>query len=424
MNAYNVRIGNFKALAQQCELFVFAVILLLISACSSTASRNPEPPPPPAPAPVVEPAPPPVALPPPPPSVMAPPPPPVATELPVTPPAQRNPEKKNAPGYHLVPVHYASDRLWEGGKYGKEKDESAGHVTYGVVSVSIPDKRKPGDIPIQPWYNPFGSNPKKWVYVKDITHLSRANFFESLKNSLDKILGRRLAFIYVHGFNNSFDDAARRAAQISVDLDLPSVPVFYTWPSQESAKPQNYHADEETVTWSQPHLLKFLEDFADKSSATDIYVIAHSLGNRPTTGALSELIARRPELLGRYKSIILAAPDINLVIFKDNIAPIFASLKIPTTIYVSRKDKALLVSAQVHSGFRIGEGRKPINEIPGFDVVDVSMVNTNFMGHDYVASNTKFLADVAKIFREGSPPAKRGLKGMPGAPFKYWELTP
>lgn len=429
MKTYNVRQENFKAFTKQFAFFAFFVTLLLTSACSSLVGRYSNPPPRPAPPFGIEPASAPdvMSSPPPPlPRVVVPasPPPLTATELEVPPPVQQNPEKKNAPGYHLVPVHYASDRLWKGGKYGTEKDQSADHVTYGVVSVSIPDNRKPGEIPIQPWYSLFGEQPKKWVYVKDIIHLSQEFFFESLKISLGKIPERRLAFIYVHGYNNSFDDAARRTAQISVDLDLPIVPVFYTWPSQESAMPQKYHADEETVTWSQPHLMKFFEDFADKSSATDIFVIAHSLGSRPTTGALSELIKRRPELLGRYKSIILAAPDINVDIFNDIIAPAFSALKIPSTIYMSRNDKALLFSSKEHSGFRIGEGREPIKEIPGFDVVDVSSVNTNFMGHDYISSNKKLLTDVAKILKEGSSPATRGLKGRPGVPFIYWELIP
>lgn len=45
----------------------------------------------------------------------------------------------------------------------------------------------------------------------------------------------RRAFIFVHGFNNSFEDAARRTAQIAFDVKFDGVPLFYSWPSKGKA---------------------------------------------------------------------------------------------------------------------------------------------------------------------------------------------
>jgi esterase/lipase superfamily enzyme len=46
--------------------------------------------------------------------------------------------------------------------------------------------------------------------------------------------GKKSAFIFVHGYNVTFEDAARRTAQMSYDLSFDGAPVFYSWPSQGS----------------------------------------------------------------------------------------------------------------------------------------------------------------------------------------------
>jgi esterase/lipase superfamily enzyme len=40
--------------------------------------------------------------------------------------------------------------------------------------------------------------------------------------------------VFIHGFNNRFDDAVFRFAQIVHDADARVVPVLFTWPSRGS----------------------------------------------------------------------------------------------------------------------------------------------------------------------------------------------
>lgn len=190
----------------------------------------------------------------------------------------------------------------------------------GSVQVSIPDKRAPGELPVPPWYAILaGDDAQKYVLIQGVTRLSRAEFLATVQARIRAAPERHAAFIYIHGYSNSFDDAARRTAQMAVDLDIGALPVFYSWPSKGTFA--GYEFDENSAEWTQAHLQAFLADFAEHSSATDIYIIAHSMGNHPMTVALANLLEKRPGLLPLFKQVVLAAPDINADVFRDQIAP-------------------------------------------------------------------------------------------------------
>ncbi|QYG09607.1 alpha/beta hydrolase [Janthinobacterium sp. PAMC25594] len=321
-----------------------------------------------------------------------------------------------------VTVYYATDRQYQASShnYGWQPNRAAPYLSYGSVVVSIPEKRAPGELPLPPWYAILsGDNAQKYVLIKETTRLSRAGFLATAKARIQAAPERHAAFIYIHGYSNSFDDAARRTAQMAVDLDIGALPVFYSWPSKGTLA--GYEFDENSAEWTQAHLQAFLADFADHSSATDIYIIAHSMGNRPMTVALANLLEKRPELRPLFKQVVLAAPDINADIFREQIAPRFASLKLPATLYASANDKAIRASYSFSDWDRIGDIRGPVVGIPGMELVDASAVIMNFMGHDYFASNRVLLTDIATMIKTGQRARNRGgLKGIPSQAPQYW----
>jgi esterase/lipase superfamily enzyme len=326
------------------------------------------------------------------------------------------------PGAMHVTVYYATDRQYQPGSrnYGWQPNRVAPYLSYGSVVVSIPEKRAPGELPLPPWYAILsGDNAQKYVLIKETTRLSHADFLASVKARIQAAPERRAAFIYIHGYSNSFDDAARRTAQMAVDLDIGALPVFYSWPSKGTFA--GYEFDENAAEWTQAHLQTFLADFAAHSSATDIYIIAHSMGNRPMTVALANLLEKRPELRPLFKQVVLAAPDINADIFREQIAPRFASLKLPATLYASANDKAIRASYSFAEWDRIGDIRRPVVTIPGMELVDASAVIMNFTGHDYFASNRVLLTDIATMIKTGQRAKNRGgLKGIPAQAPQYW----
>ena len=321
-----------------------------------------------------------------------------------------------------VTVYYATDRQYQASShnYGWQPNRAAPYLSYGSVVVSIPEKRAPGELPLPPWYAILSSdNAQKYVLIKGATRLSREDFLATAKARIQAAPERRAAFIYIHGYSNSFDDAARRTAQMAVDLDIGALPVFYSWPSKGTLA--GYEFDQNSAEWTQAHLQVFLADFAAHSSATDIYLIAHSMGNRPMTVALANLLEKRPELLPLFKQVVLAAPDINADVFRAQIAPRFANLKLPTTLYASANDKAIRASYNFADWDRIGDIRGPVVSIPGMEFVDASAVIMNFMGHDYFASNRVLLTDIATMIKTGQRARNRGgLKGIPSQAPQYW----
>ena len=136
--------------------------------------------------------------------------------------------------------------------------------------MSIPEaRRRIGEILLPSWYNFFSKNDaSKFFLIQNISLVSGRAFFDNLATSVRGNPDRRAAFIFIHGYSNAFADAAMRTAQIAVDLHFPIVPTFYSWPSRGDTR--GYPDDEESAAWSQPHLLAFLADFADKSAADDI----------------------------------------------------------------------------------------------------------------------------------------------------------
>jgi len=271
-------------------------------------------------------------------------------------------------------------------------------LVLGAVHVAVPLKHRVGEIE-QPGLMAelFRENPDDFMTVRGGEIYPEDLFFEKIR--LAQAAGHSSsALVFVHGYNVSFEDAALRTAQLAVDLHIRTVPVFYDWPSKGEAA--GYLADEDAVERSLPNLTRFLEIFAQRSAAADIFVIAHSMGARITTRALADLLERRPELRSRFRELILAAPDIDAVVFKRDIAPRFAALREPLTMYASSNDRALKASHAVHQDARAGESGDRLLVAPGVETIDASAISTDFLGHSYFASDRTLLTDIALLIQE------------------------
>src|SRR4051812_37029631 len=252
------------------------------AAAPTPADPNPPPPPPP-------PSPPP----PPPPS---PPPPPTTATAPVG--------KATHANSASVRVFYATDRnrtatTTPDRVYGANRSV----VSYGTCEVSIPRDHRMGELEAPTlWRLEVREDPEKHVVLLSVDIEPKYKFFNNLA-AIVRASPASAAFLFVHGYNVSFSDAARRTAQISYDLGFQGAPVFYSWPSQ-GATPA-YTVDEQNVEWAQANLKEFLGDFFGRSSASSVYLIAHSMGNRALTRAIGSLLAEDPSVRTRLKEVIL-----------------------------------------------------------------------------------------------------------------------
>jgi esterase/lipase superfamily enzyme len=353
--------------------------------------------------------------------VSAPPPPPP----PPPPPTSARPPDVEAPaGSAVVRVFFATDRnltarTEPGGRFGDDR----GTLRYGTCDVSIPAGHRPGELEAPSiWRLEFRPDPARHVVLLSASVAPEDRFFAEMAERLGRS-GARKAFLFVHGYNVSFEDAARRTAQIAYDLDFAGVPVFYSWPSR--GQTAAYTIDEQNIEWAQSNLRAFLADFLSRSSAQEIYLIAHSMGNRALTRAVASLLTARPELAGRLKEVILAAPDIDAEVFRRDIAPALVAAGRPVTLYASSKDLALEASRKVHGYARAGDSGGDLVVVPGVDTIDATRVDTGLLGHSYFAQTQSILSDIDGLVRgERRPEQRQHLRPVDGPVGRYWEYQP
>lgn len=302
------------------------------------------------------------------------------------------------PNYSIQRVHFATDRAATGNPepdryFGGER----GEISYGYCDVSIPRDHRMGELEGPSiWRLEFRPDPNKHIVLSSLTTQTSGDFFDALKQRIQTSDGRK-AFVFIHGFNVGFEEAARRTAQMSYDLAFPGVPIFFSWPSR--AELMSYRNDEKNANSSIPHLKAFFADLATNIDADEIFVIAHSMGNQPTSRALAELFTERPELVSRFKDIMLVAPDIDAEVFKNEIAPPLLASGRHMTLYASSKDMALKFSEMINGGQRLGDADPNIVMLPGMDSIDASNVKTDLIGHSYYADATSVLSDIFGVVR-------------------------
>lgn len=320
----------------------------------------------------------------------------------------RRPE---SPEMDVVRVYYGTDRRPTGKQtpndfYGSER----GEMQIGFCDVSIPPGHHEGEVERPKiWKLELSENPDKHVVLLRLESVDGNAFLSELKRTVAASDAKE-AFLFVHGYNVSFDDAARRTAQIAHDLRFDGAPVLFSWPSHGEAK--NYVADGDQARWAENDLAIFLHAIARFSGARKFHLIAHSMGNRVLTGALAR-IAQDPGSrdLPKFNQVVLTAPDLDAQTFKEDLAPKIVQTAQRVTIYTSSHDNALSVSKFVHADSRLGLNNPFTDDLSIFrsiDVVDASEVDLSLFGHSYYGSNTTVLDDLRGVFR-GLKTSERGL---------------
>lgn len=328
----------------------------------------------------------------------------------------------SASGYQLQKVFFATDRQRTGTSplsYGG----NAGEMTYGYCFVSIPRDHAMGEIETPTlWKLSMKADPVKHMLLMEAENLPEALFFGDIHTTL-QLNAKRKTFIFVHGYNVLFNDAVKRVAQMAYDLKFAGAPILYSWPSK--GETLAYMADEESAQETQIHLEKFIADVAEKAGADEIYIIAHSMGNRPVTRALASLSMQKNTLKSRIKEILLAAPDIDAKVFREEIAPgLLSYYRNRITVYMSDKDKALLASGKIHRNYRLGQ-TGGYTAIDGVEMIDATPIDTDFLSHSYFAQKPALISDMFYLMEMNIPPSQRsGLRQVVKQQQKlYWQFA-
>jgi esterase/lipase superfamily enzyme len=296
-----------------------------------------------------------------------------------------------------------SDRAIAGPKL--EYGNGRGTFVMGTCEISIPKSHRVAELESPSVFRlDFVEDPTKHIVLLDIAEKDSEMFFSQLRSYVDRNAAKD-AFVFVHGFNVTFKDAARRTAQLAYDLKFQGAPIFYSWPSQGGLF--QYAVDETNVAWTVPHLQEFLKEIARRSGAKSVHLIAHSMGNRALTSALRELSHELHGAPPLFHEVVLTAPDIDADIFRRDIAPAIVTTAKRVTLYASSNDEALVLSKQVHGYPRAGETGDALVVIPGIETIDVSAVDTSLLGHNYYGDNATVISDMIDLVRNSKSAQQR-----------------
>lgn len=225
--------------------------------------------------------------------------------------------------------------------------------------------------------------------------------------------GDNETFIYVHGFSTTFERGAREAAQIAYDLQLPGMPVLYSWPSQGRLSLDGYKMDQDRV--NRPETIRdlsaFIENALQKSpKGGKIHLVGFSMGTYLLTRALVDLIDRKKDL-SPIGSVILISADIDAGDFKALYYPqLKKTLEGRMVLYVSGRDEALALSQAVHHGKpRLGEGGAKATVLEGVATLDATQSSQDCGICHGLWQVNGVINDLYLALHQGLPPDKRLL---------------
>ncbi len=318
-----------------------------------------------------------------------------------------------------VNVFYATDRLPESTDPGRQRYGSQrgyggrGGGELGVCRVEI--RRERNHLAT----SPLPKSPRRLVTVTSTDPMTRGRFYDRLRERM-WYAGDNETFVFIHGFNNSFEAAVTRTAELWYDLGFDGPPITYSWPSRGGSLWSGvfgYFADSETIKWSVNHLADFLLDLVDETSAdrlaadepARIHLIAHSMGSRLLTQALLA-VADDLNGMGRpvFCDVILAAPDIDRDLFQDVIVLdlLRSSVAEHYTLYASSSDNVIKTSQKLQAYPRAGNADEGLVAVrhDRFDTIDASAVSSGWLGlnHDYFITEPRVLQDLIEILRRGN----------------------
>lgn len=201
--------------------------------------------------------------------------------------------------------------------------------------------------------------------------------------------------LYVHGFNTTHESAILQLAQIVTDAGALGAAVVFSWPSR--GRLLDYLTDRESAMFSRDRLEFVLRQLGSQSKIRRINILAHSMGAFLTMETLRQAkLVGNGEFNGKLNAVVLAAPDIDLDVFRTQLE-VIGKRQRPTILLIASDDAALQLSRFLSGDVeRVGVVRVDSPEAQaeiarlGLIVIDLTKVKAD--------SHTKFAA-VPSIIR-------------------------
>jgi esterase/lipase superfamily enzyme len=316
-----------------------------------------------------------------------------------------------APGIKTFPIYVATTRTRATPSENVFTTERANTLNFARFDVAVPPNHQPGLIE---W--PSGTpDPRVSFAIIDQAVLSDVEFRDAVASvrASPRQKSRHKVLIFVHGYNNNFQESLYRLAQIKADTGFNGVALLFAWPSQGQALA--YAADKEAAASSLEHLIAVLTMITGSPQVGEIMVVAHSMGGMLTAEALRELrIRHRDRVIARLNRVVLAAPDIDVEVFRSQVQTI-GPLQPPLTVLVSKDDAALRLSS-LGDGSNVRAGALDVDNPRVREaalrakvrIIDISQLQSSGagMGHDRFVNLAAFYPQL-----QGQPASERNRFG-------------
>jgi esterase/lipase superfamily enzyme len=244
-----------------------------------------------------------------------------------------------SPGAQTMNIYVATTRERARPSENIFTASQADALNFAKFTISVPPGRKPGSVDL-PTESP---DLKKSFAVVDQAVLSEADFRNSVAPKSAARRKKHKVFLFVHGFNNNFQESLFRLAQLHADTKFDGIPVLFSWPSQ--ARVAAYAADKQAASHSRDQLMALLTMLTGSADVGEILVVAHSMGAMLTMETLVQLRKEgKDRVIARLGRVVLAAPDIDAITFRDQVEAL-GPMKLPLMALVSKDDGALRLSS-------------------------------------------------------------------------------
>lgn len=329
-------------------------------------------------------------------------------------------------------VYFATNRRpdpTKPGGYGAEIVEAdPAQVTYAVVPVTG-----------------VNTTDESSGQLGEITAVTPGDFAQTVQAEIETT-GRNL-LVFIHGFDNSFEDAIKRSAfnrewfAASGHPAADTTVLAFTWPSAgelianlPNLPDAAYRADLAMAARSDVHLAAFLGHVLGlvaivRNSGRRAFLLAHSMGNHALACAMQTGFAGSALPASPFNEAVLAAADeVDTTLYTPGSGMYgLRTLADRISVYSSVRDIAMGLSMAVNRNKRLGyDGpvhkqdsaaypRATFRSVDCTEVFDFSSLIPPDATHQYYRRSKKVREDIAKLM--GNEPVSTGVSSLSALPF-------
>ncbi len=252
---------------------------------------------------------------------------------------------------------------------------------------------------------------------------------------------RKEVFIYVHGYNDTFQDAVFVGGEFWHFLGREGVPIVYSWPAGYPGL-FGYTYDRESSEYTVLHFKQLVSLVSEMPEVKALHIVAHSRGADVVAAGIRELFIYTDGAgihpLKRYKiqNIVLAAPDLDVGVVQQRVAGEKVLHGVGHfTMYSSPADEAIGIAEMLFASPRGRLGKLDQAKLSVKDKESIreraakrSLIRfeggvSDKYGHSYFRMNPGVSSDIVLLLRYEFAPGTPERPLVPLAPG-FWKIPP